>query len=92
MVIDVKIDKLVDNGTDLKAFCTATLDGTFAVHGIGLRTCKRGWTVTMPAERYKGRDGEEHFRDVFHPITLEARRELEAAAAVAYEAAVTAQQ
>ena len=42
----------------------------------------------MPFESYKDAEGNEQRRDVFHPITSEARRAMEAAVLTAYEAKV----
>ena len=39
----------------------------------------------MPFESYKDADGNEQRRDVFHPITSDARRAMEAAVLAAYE-------
>lgn len=65
-----------------KAFATATLDGEFVVHGLRVMEKDDGtlW-VSMPARK----DARGEFRDIFHPITREAREKIFRAVLEAYE-------
>ena len=90
MKYKVKIRKLIDNGKPLKATCSVTLDDQFAVHGVKVIKCDKGTFIVMPSETYTAADGSEKTNSVFHPITSEARKELEDAVIAAYEAAVAA--
>lgn len=62
--ITARIDKLfTDESKKLKAFASANV-GPFAVHGIRVFENEKGMFVSMPSSSYK---------DVFHPVTKEAR-------------------
>ena len=86
MDFNVKVRKIIENGKPLKATCSVTMDGQFTVHGVKVIKTEKGSFIAMPYESYKDADGNEQRRDVFHPITSEARRAMEAAVLSAYEA------
>ncbi len=88
MEFNVKVRKIIENGKPLKATCSVTMDGQFAIHGVKVIKTEKGSFIAMPYESYKDADGNEQRRDVFHPITSEARRAMEAAVISAYEAKV----
>jgi len=71
-ITDVRIYKMEDAG-NLKAYATVTLDNAFAVHGIKVLEGDNGLWVSMPATKSK-KTGE--FKDIFHPISPEAREGL----------------
>lgn len=91
MTFDVKIHKLIDNGLPLKATATVTIDGGYAVHNVRVIMTDKGTFMGMPFESYKDKDGNEKRKDVFHPITSEARKAMEDAVIAAYEAKVSEQ-
>ena len=64
----------------VKGVCTVTIGGEFAVKNIKLVEGSKGLFVSMPA--YKS--GEE-YRDIFFPVTKEARAELQEAVITEYE-------
>jgi stage V sporulation protein G len=80
-VTDVRIYKLKIIGPQ-KAWAAVTLDGEFAVHGIKVMERDDGtlW-VSFPARK----DSSGEFRDIFHPITREAREKIFNAVLQAYE-------
>ena len=90
MEFKVKIRKIIENGKPLKATCSVTMDDMFTVHGVKVIKTEKGSFIAMPYESYKDADGNEQRRDVFHPITSEARRAMEDAVLAAYEAKVAA--
>jgi len=57
----------------LKAFASITLDDCFVIRGLKIIEGKTGTFVAMPSRRRK--DGE--YQDIAHPITNEARDEME---------------
>jgi stage V sporulation protein G len=57
----------------LKAFASITLDDSFVIRGLKIIEGKTGTFVAMPSRRRK--DGE--YQDIAHPITNEARDEME---------------
>lgn len=77
-ITDVRIYKK-DKG-NLKAFASVTIDNAYVIHGIKILEGERGLRVYMPSSRNKR--GE--FRDIFHPISKEAREYLVNAVLEAY--------
>jgi stage V sporulation protein G len=63
----------MDNSGNLKAYATVTLDNSYAVHGLKVLEGEKGLWVSMPATKSK-KTGE--FKDVFHPISPQAREGL----------------
>ena len=57
----------------LKAFASITLDDSFVIRGLKIIEGKTGTFVAMPSRRRK--DGE--YQDIAHPITNEAREDME---------------
>ncbi len=90
MEFKVKIRRIIENGKPLKATCSVTMDDMFTVHGVKVIGTEKGSFIAMPYESNKDADGNEQRRDVFHPITSEARRAMEDAVLAAYEAKVAA--
>lgn len=86
-VTDIRIRKLYD-GERLKALVSVTLDGDFAVHDIKIIQGAGRLFVAMPSRR----DETGSFRDIVHPITKEARGELERAIMERYEQAAGPEQ
>ncbi len=79
-ITDVKIYRMEDSG-NLKAYASVTFDNSYVVHGLRVMDGEKGLWVSMPATRNKR--GE--FKDVFHPISREARDVLVSAVLDAYE-------
>ncbi len=88
MEFTVKIRKVIENGKPLKATCSVTMDDQFTIHGVKVIKTENGSFIAMPHEVYKDAEGKEQHRDVFHPITSEARRAMEVAVLSAYEAKI----
>ncbi len=90
MEFNVTVRRIVDNDKPVKAYCSVTIDGQFTVHGVRVVKGEKGCFISMPYTLYKDAKGEEQIRDVFHPVTAEARRAMETAVLSAYEAKVAA--
>ena len=86
MKFNVKVRRIIENGTTLKAVCSVTLDEQYVVHGVKVIKNERGNFVAMPYESFKDKEGNDRRRDIFHPITPEARLAMDAAVMAAYEA------
>ena len=86
-ITDVKIRKILNEGK-MKAIVSVTFDNAFVVHDIKVVEGKSGMFVAMPSRRVP--NGE--FRDVAHPITTEARKQLEDVVLGAYNEALEQQQ
>ena len=68
-ITDVRIKKV--NIGNIKAFVSVTFDNEYVVHGIKVLESKGQLWVSMPSSKTKS-----GYRDVFHPITKEARENL----------------
>lgn len=75
----------------MKAVASVTLDDLFVVHGVKVIETEKGRFIAMPNEIRKGADGSEVRKDIFHPISSSARKDLEDAALTAYEKAINNQ-
>lgn len=83
--IEVRLDRLFALGHYPLAVCSATI-GPFVVHGMEVVGSKKGPFVQMPQVSYKKQD-QTFYKDIFHPITAEARQELYGAVMQLYEQA-----
>lgn len=91
--IHVRIDRLNDyEGSNVKAFASANIGGTFAIHGIKVVDSQKGLFVSMPSNSYTDAEGNTKYSDVFHAVTAEARIELNEKVMDAYEQALEEQQ
>lgn len=83
--ISVKIDRMVDSKTSMvKAYASANIGNAFAIHGIRVIDSQKGLFVQMPQNSYQ-KNGKTEYNEIFHPITADARRELNEAVLSAYE-------
>lgn len=71
-ITDIKVRKIIPTGK-LKGVVSVTFDNIFAVHDIKVVQGEERLFVAMPSRR----DDSGVFRDIVHPITSEARREIE---------------
>ena len=79
-ITDIKIRKTYQNDTRLRAMVSLTLEGDFAIHDIKVIEGSERLFVAMPSRR----DENGTFRDICHPITPEARAELEGQVLASY--------
>ena len=86
--ISAKIDNLVDNNTNLRAFASITIGGAVAVHGMRVMDSKKGLFVSMPSYSYEDHNGETKYADYAHPISKEARDAINTKVLDAYEQAL----
>ena len=91
MDFDVRVRRLIDReNTPVKAVCSVTFGHQYAVHGVKVVETKNGRFMTMPYETYTDAEDNAKRRDVFHPVTNEARQAMEEAVFAAYEEAKAA--
>ncbi|MBR5089731.1 MAG: septation regulator SpoVG [Ruminiclostridium sp.] len=86
-ISDIRIRKVLQDGR-LKAVVSMTVDNAIAVHDIKIVQGDERVFVAMPSRR----DESGMFRDIIHPISPEARGEIEQRIINAYEKYVSAQQ
>ena len=78
-ITDIKIRRTYQD-TRLRALVSVTIDGELAVHDIKVIEGPERLFVAMPSRR----DDSGAFRDIAHPITPQARKQLEDAVLSAY--------
>lgn len=78
-ITDIRIRRTYQD-TRLKALVSVTVDNDLAVHDIKVIEGPERLFVAMPSRK----DDNGMFRDIAHPITPEARHELEGAILDAY--------
>ena len=71
-ITDIRIRKIMQEGR-LRAVISLTIDDLLAVHDIKIVQGDERLFVAMPSRR----DESGTFRDIVHPITPEARKQLE---------------
>ena len=87
--IDIQNVRLIHrDDTNTKAHMSAVIGGSYAVHGIKIVAGQNGDFVSMP--NYRAGNGE--YKEIVHPITVEARNELYGAVRDAYNAEVMQKQ
>ena len=86
--INAKIDNLVDNDTNLRAFASVTVGGAVAIHGLRVMDSKKGLFVSMPSYSYENHNGETKYADYAHPVSKETRDAINTKVLDAYEQAL----
>lgn len=72
-ITDVRLRKVNNQDTRMKALASITFDDAFVVHDLRVIEGNNGLFVAMPSKRTA--DGE--FRDVAHPINSEMRQHVQ---------------
>lgn len=80
-ITGVKIQKVFDDDSMLKAIASITIDNMLAVHDIRLLKTADKVFVAMPNRKL----GDGTYKDVTHPINAEGRKMIECAVIPAYE-------
>lgn len=79
-ISDVRI-RLISGLGRVKAAASITIDNVFVVHDIKVIESNNGLYISMPSRR----TAEGEFKDVAHPITKEARVDIQMNILKAYE-------
>ena len=79
-ITDLKIRKVFDDESPLKAVVSVTFDEQLALHDVKVIFAKDKYFIVMPSK--KNPDGT--YRDIAHPIKPEFREELNDAVLEAY--------
>ena len=82
-ITDVRINRVNNGEGKVRAFVSITFDNAFVVRDIKVIEGQNGLFVAMPSR--KTPDGE--YRDIAHPITQEAREQIQTAILHEYEQA-----
>ena len=78
--LDIRIYPIAEPKGNTKAYASIGIDGMFGVHGISVVEGKNGLFVAMP--QTKDKNGE--YRDIFHPVTSDGRKEINKAVLAEY--------
>ena len=79
-ITDVRLRKVNNQDTRMKALASITFDDAFVVHDLRVIEGNNGLFVAMPSKRTA--DGE--FRDIAHPINSEMRQHVQEEVTVSY--------
>lgn len=83
--VEARIDRLVNyESSNVRAVASANIGGAFAIHDIQVMDSQNGLFVKMPSKSFQ-RNGNTEYRDLFHPITAQARNELFSKVLKAYD-------
>lgn len=73
--VKAQIDRFTDGkDTSVKAYASAVIGNTFAIHGIRVIQGGKGTFVSMPNRSYKDENGNQQYSDIFHAVTKEGHR------------------
>ena len=79
VITDVRLRRIVGDER-VRAIASITIDDAFAVHDLRVVEGEKGLFVSMPSRRRVSGD----YYDVAHPVTAEARQQLQQAVLEAY--------
>lgn len=88
MKFDVNIHKVFSHEKPTKAIASVVMDNAFVVHDVRLIESGKRMFIAMPYKVHKDENGKEIRRDMFHPISADARKEMESAVIAAYNAKI----
>lgn len=83
-ITDIRIKKIEKEDSKIKAIATITIDGCFVIHDIKVVSKDDGFIISMPSKKL----ASGGFADIAHPITKEARENLNALVVEAYNKAL----
>ena len=72
-ITDIKVRKLFDNESPMKAVVSITLDNQLALHDIKVINARGKLFIVMPSRK----NPDNTYRDIVHPITADFRALLE---------------
>ena len=84
-ITDVRL-RLIPDDNKLKAIASVTFDDEFVVHDIKIISGQNGHFIAMPSRKI----GENEYRDVAHPLTIETRNSMKEAIFAKYEEVLNA--
>ena len=79
-ITDVKVRKIFDDDSPMKAIVSVTLDNQLALHDIKVIHAREKMFIVMPSRK----NPDNTYRDIVHPLNSAFRTELEQAIFAAY--------
>lgn len=89
MNIKVEIREITDGKRGIKAFANVLIDNAIIIHNVRVIETEKGRFLAMPYYKFTNESGDEVQHDVVHPISNDARLELEEAVFGAYQIAIS---
>ena len=79
-ITDIKIRKIFDDESPMKAIVSVTFDNALAVHDVKVIYAREKFFIVMPSRK----NPDNTYRDIVHPINAEFRTMLEEAVIASY--------
>ena len=83
-ITDIKVRKLFNDESPMKAIVSVTFDNQLAVHDIKVISARDRLFIVMPSRK----NPDNSYRDIVHPINAEFRALLESAVIEEYQNAL----
>ncbi len=80
-ITDIKVRKIFNDGSPMKAVISVTFDNQLALHDIKIISARDKMFIVMPSRK----NPDNTYRDIVHPLNTAFRAELENAVIAAYE-------
>ena len=80
-ITDIKVRKIFDDDSPMKAIVSITLDNPLALHDIKVIHAREKMFIVMPSRK----NPDNTYRDIVHPLNSAFRAELETAIISAYK-------
>lgn len=85
MNLKAEIKKVVNNELPVKAYADVIIDDSVVIHGVKLIDKNGKKFIAMPSKSWTNTQGEKISKDMVHPISSSARKEISDAVFGAYE-------
>lgn len=80
-ITDIKVRKIFDDDSPMKAIVSITLDNQLALHDIKVIHAREKMFIVMPSRK----NPDNTYRDIVHPLNSAFRTEIEEAIISAYK-------
>ena len=80
-ITDIKVRKIFNDGSPMKAVISVTFDNQLALYDIKIISARDKMFIVMPSRK----NPDNTYRDIVHPLNTAFRAELENAVIAAYE-------
>ena len=87
-ITDIRVRKVVNKTSRIKAAVSVTFDDEFVVHDIKIIEGDTGLFIAMPSRK----NAEGEFKDIAHPLSTEMRNRIQNAVIQRYNAELLAEE
>lgn len=71
--ITAKIDRVINDEGNTRAYASVNVAGAVAIHGLRVMDSRKGLFVSMPTRSYTDSKGNTQYSDIAHAVTKETR-------------------